>query len=307
MNNTHCRIACVGEAMVELALDPAGTTARVGFAGDTLNTAIYLVREMPGIHNVAFVSAIGTDTMSDRMVDFIEAEGISTDQLLRVDDRLPGIYAINTDDHGERTFAYWRENSAARTLFQKGSGADFSVLEDFDVIYLSAITLAILPPTIRDALFDWIKSFRDNGGLFAFDSNYRPRLWDNEDIARDVVSAAWRLCDIALPSIDDEMALFGDVDEASVLARIDACGVRTGALKRGAKGPIPINAPINPSLVFAPATKVVDTTAAGDSFNGGFLAAFLAGHSLDEAMMAGHNRAALVVGCRGAIAPRDML
>ena len=71
MSNTHCRIACVGEAMVELALDTAGTSAQVGFAGDTLNTAIYLVREIRGAHDVAFVSAIGTDTMSDRMANFI--------------------------------------------------------------------------------------------------------------------------------------------------------------------------------------------------------------------------------------------
>lgn len=50
------QIACVGEAMVELALDRGGQSAQIGFAVDTLNTAIYLRRALGAAATVAFVS-----------------------------------------------------------------------------------------------------------------------------------------------------------------------------------------------------------------------------------------------------------
>ncbi len=305
MNNSHHRIACVGEAMIELVLNADGSNANIGFAGDTLNTAIYLKRDLPTEDDVAFVSVIGTDLMSSRMVDFIQAQSVSTTQLSRIEDRLPGLYTITTDDAGERSFAYWRESSAARTLFQTNGEADFSCLDSFDVVYLSAITLAILPPEIRAALLQWIETFRATGGRFAFDSNYRPRLWENVEVARETLAQAWRLCDIGMPSVDDEMALFGDADEMAALARLNDYGIKTGALKRGASGPLPINQTIEPMPGFTPAMSVVDTTAAGDSFNGAFLAALLSGETLRDALLAGHHRAVRVIGYRGAIMPAD--
>jgi 2-dehydro-3-deoxygluconokinase len=297
------RVGCVGEAMVELSL--ADGAAKVGFAGDVLNTAIYLRRELPAEHEVAFVSMIGSDVLSDRMAAFIEGEGLSTRDLQRHPARLPGLYAISTDAAGERSFLYWRDSSAARLMFCSDNGAGFAPLDGYDVVYLSAITLAILSSGVREALFAWIDGFRREGGRLAFDSNYRPGLWPGQAVARDAVARAWRRTDIGLPSVDDEMALFGDADEAAALARLRCYGIRTGALKRGASGPLPIPPTDAPLPDFPPAERVVDTTAAGDSFNGGFLASFLSGGSLADAMLAGHRCAARVVGFRGAIAPRE--
>jgi len=290
--------------MVELSLTGAQNQAGIGFAGDTLNTAIYLRRSLPKEHEVAFVSMIGSDPLSARMADFIAGEGIDISRLRRHSDLLPGIYAINTDLTGERSFSYWRENSAARQLFQGTNGLDFSVLEPFDVIYFSAITLAILPADVRAALLNWIKAFRANGGLFAFDSNYRPQLWSSPEVARDTVAQAWQICDIALPSEDDEVAMFGDESTEELLNRFASYGVQTGALKRGELGPLPINRAPDPALKFPPATNVVDTTAAGDSFVGAFLAKHLTGGTLSDALLAGHACACEVIGVQGAIIPR---
>jgi len=296
------KVACIGEAMVELSLDGTGDTAKVGFAGDTLNTAIYLKRAAPRL-DVSYVTRLGRDAFSARMVEFIAAEGISTAAVSYSETRRPGLYAITTDAEGERSFTYWRESSAAREMFQDDGKVSFDALAGFDVLYFSAITLAILPDKVCAALLDWLPGYRAGGGRVAFDSNYRPALWGDALAARSCIGKAWGLTDIALPSVDDEMAAFGDSDASAVLVRLKACGVVQGALKCGAGGPVSLGAAVG--VAFAPATRVVDTTAAGDSFNAGYLGALLTGGSQAQALSAGHDLASYVIGVKGAIAPRS--
>ena len=286
------RIACVGEAMVEFSFD--GDQPRIGFSGDALNTAVYLRRFASDEYEIAFVSVVGVDPLSARMLKFIDAEGVSTRCIARHPDKLPGLYAISTDANGERSFYFWRENSAARTLFQEG----FSILTNFDVIFLSAIALAILPPEVRFGLLKWLENWN---GAVVFDSNYRPGLWESKTAAQSAVSRAWRRADIGLPSLDDEMNLFENRNEIEVLDRLRSCGLRQGALKRGAKGPLSLSGQRFRRADYPVARKVVDTTAAGDSFNGGYLAALYSGATQREAMIAGHNLAVEVIRKTGAI------
>lgn len=294
------RVACVGEAMVELSLDAGGATAQVGFAGDTLNTAIYLKRAAPEL-DVSYVTRLGQDAFSDRLRAFIAGHGIATDGIEVSDTRQVGLYAITNDAAGERSFSYWRSHSAAREMFQTGDGTDFSALMAFDVLFLSAITLAILPDTVRASLFVFLTAFRAQGGRVVFDSNYRPALWESQHTARARIAEIWQMTDIALPSVDDEIAIFGDASEGVVVDRLRGWSVSAGALKCGQDGPISLGEQV--AQTYPPASQVVDTTAAGDSFNGGYLGASLAGGSQAQALMAGHRLAAHVVGHRGAIAP----
>ena len=111
----------------------------------------------------------------------------------------------------------------------------------------------------------------------------------------------WEIADIALPSIDDEMMLFADVSEEAVISRFSKKDWRACAIKRGSRGPVSPTLPLEMVQDFHPAPKVVDTTAAGDSFNGGYLGALLQGKSEVECMIAGHKMASIVVGHSGAI------
>ncbi|MDW3224097.1 MAG: sugar kinase [Paracoccaceae bacterium] len=288
------RVACVGEAMIELSMK--GQTAQVGVAGDTLNTAIYLKRAAPDL-TVDYITCLGDDPFSAQISDFIAAQDIGCGNIRTIDGKSPGLYAITTNEQGERAFTYWRNASAARLMFQQNEAYDFSVLAEYDVVYLSGITLAILPQDVRLALIEWIKT---TDARVAYDSNYRPKLWENPATAQKITRAFWSVADIALPSIDDEMALF-DESEDTVAARF-ATGTTKGALKRGDMGPLSLGETIEQSYSSAP--NVVDTTAAGDSFNGGYLGAFLSGRSQKDALMAGHDCAARVVQHRGAIIPK---
>ena len=285
------RIACIGEAMIELSMD--GDQAHLAVAGDTLNTAIYLKRSWPDVA-VDYVTCLGQDMLSKRIVEFIAANDLGHANIQRIAHKSPGLYAINTAPDGERSFTYWRGESAARQMF---SDADFRVLEQFDGLYLSGITLAILPQNIRLALLEWLYAAPVQ---VIFDSNYRAHLWEDRATAQKIIAAFWQRADIALPSIDDEMDVFGETE--TQIAQRFFTQAKSGALKRGARGPLSLGEPVDAQ--YEPVTEVLDTTAAGDSFNGGYLGALLAGKGQAAALQAGHAMAARVVQFRGAIIPK---
>lgn len=294
-------VLCIGEAMVELSLShDCPRSAGLGYAGDTLNTAIYIRRSNPDIR-VCYATKVGIDAISERMVDFIQSEEVDTTYVYRSATRVPGIYSISTDETGERSFTYWRDMSAAKTLLEP-PGLTRQVLEQFDLVYLSGITLAILTATERHTLLEWLAAYRATRGRVAFDSNYWPALWRDQAEAQQFVTAAVQVSDIALSGGDDEAALFGDADDTATISRIQRLGITEGALKRGPIGPIGFG---GTQIETRPAPQVVDSTAAGDSVNAGFLAELLSGGSEGDALQAGYALAYRVLAHRGAIIPKE--
>ncbi len=287
----------MGEVMIELIAAP--TTAKLSVAGDSYNTAVYLKRLLNKGETVSYITALGDDGFSARITADMARHDIDASYVEIREGAMPGLYAIETDAAGERAFSYWRDSAAVRSLFQPPCQVELPCLLDFDLLFLTGISIAVLPSDTRKALLAQIDAFRASGGLVAFDSNYRPRLWADAGEAQEVTAEFWARTDICLPSLDDEMALFGQ-DETAVYARFGAAGVRVGAMKRGGLGPRGLSG-VASGAVFAPAPVVVDTTAAGDSFNAGFLSVIINGGSIDEAMMAGHNLAMQVVQKAGAI------
>ena len=293
----------IGEAMAEIR---SGRTDgfSLGFAGDTYNTAVYASRSIGQGVRVSYTTRVGVDPLSMSFCDAAQREGIDVGGIANDPNHNIGIYSVSTDDSGERSFHYWRSNSAARRMF--ASDETTPDLPAARVIYLSGITMAILTPDARTRLIDTLTSKRaQEGAKIAFDSNYRPALWDGPATARAVMDRMWDITDIALPSIDDEMALAGDDHEDAVISRFAAHTWEGIAIKRGSRGPVSPNLAAADHPAFEPAAKVVDTTAAGDSFNGAYLASYLSGAGEADRLLAGHRLASKVVGVPGAISPHD--
>lgn len=291
----------VGEAMVEMA-PVGGGQYRRGFAGDTFNTAWHMARALAGRASVGFVSRVGSDRISDDFVAEAQADGLDVSVLQRDPGRGMGLYLIELSGV-ERSFHYWRDTSAAR-----GLAADAAALErafaGAGLIHLSGITLAILPAGGRETLLGALAGARATGTRVSFDPNIRPRLWSSMDEVRRVIPQVLALTDIALPSFDDEAAVWGDAGPRATLGRLAATGVAEIAVKDGA-GPVWLWADGAASAVPTPAvTGIRDTTGAGDAFNAGYLAARLTGKAPRAAAETGQSFAAEVLRHFGARLPK---
>lgn len=297
-------IVSIGECMLELS-GKGGENWRMGFAGDTLNT-LWALHALTGTERLAnYISAFGDDPFSKEQIAFLEANGIGIGQSPIIPGARPGLYAI-TLTGAERSFTYWRSDSAARQLASDPARLTKS-LENQSLAYFSGITLAILEDAPRKVLFDALRNAREAGTLIAFDANYRPRLWKSPDAARAAIDEALSLSDIALPTFPDEQSLYGDVSPDAAAERLAAAGVREIVVKNGE---LPACVSVNGHAQTVQAVHVaepVDTTGAGDSFNGSYLAARLAGLPPVEAAHKAHGVAAAVVQVHGALAPYETL
>jgi len=304
-------VYAIGECMIELqkTAQGQGGTMDYRFGGDTLNTAVYMARLLdPAKTNVAYVTGLGADGMSAEMLAAWAREGIDTSCVQQLPDRLPGIYMIETDPIGERRFHYWRRDSAARHwLAAPGAAAVLERLSGARMVYLSGISLAILAPGDRDRLIATLAQCRAAGGTVVFDNNYRPRLWESPDAAREVYGRVLAHADIALLTLDDEVALYGPADARAVVERTRALGVGEVVVKCGGAPCVVWHDGVLHEIAPAPVRDVIDTTAAGDSFGAAYMAARLAGKGPDDAARAGHRLAGTVIRHRGAIIPRDAM
>lgn len=295
------RIAVIGECMIELYGQPPQLTQ--GYAGDTLNTAVYLSR-LTAKHPVAvsYMTAVGVDSFSEGMLQLWQREGINCDNVLRVPDRNPGLYIISVDDHGERSFAYWRGESAAKVMFDcDGARDNLTALADFEWIYLSGITLAILTESGRAKLFEALGRAKQAGANVVFDNNYRPKLWPSATVARRCYDELLRHCDMALLTLDDEQMLSPSDTLESVIQHHRVLGVEEIVIKRGSEACVVVTSEHQCEIPALKVERVVDTTAAGDSFSAAYLAARVCGSTVADAARRGHALAAQVIQHPGAL------
>ncbi|MGF1874462.1 sugar kinase [Photobacterium frigidiphilum] len=299
------RIAIIGECMIELNGAPFGTMQQA-YGGDSLNTAVYMARTAGQSVEIDYISALGTDTISNGMISRWQQEGINTDYVLRDKTRQPGLYLIQLDDQGERTFLYWRNQSAARYLVRHPNFAQVELhLQTVDMVYVSGISLAVLPADDRQQLVTLLGQLSSNGVEIAFDSNYRPALWESADEARKCYKQILSFTNLALVTDDDEETLWGDTSSQTTLDRLQTAGVKKVVLKMGPKGCLytDFNADTPELIGTTPVETVIDTTSAGDSFNAGFLSGYLTDKTPREAALQGHQLASTVIQHKGAIIP----
>lgn len=304
------QIAAIGEVMVELSSSPPKPqenreTMSLSYAGDTYNTAVYMARL--GLHT-DYVTCLGDDPYSHKILQRMSDENIGTGMINQLPGRAPGLYIIRNTPDGEREFFYWRKESPARELFSTSEKAHQLIqqLQLCDCVYLSGITLAIIGEQSRTILLQSLQTLRARGVKIAFDSNYRPRLWPDEESAQQATLAILQHTDIALLTLDDEKLLWGDDTISGCIQRYQRMAISELILKRGADDTIICSGGEEVRVAVPPVSNIIDTTGAGDTFNAGYLAARLTGSSLVDAVKQGTRCAGIIIRHRGGVIDKDV-
>lgn len=298
------RFVSVGECMVEMSESGDGLY-RLGYAGDTLNTAWYARARLPKDWQVDYVTAVGDDLYSDEMLAFFAANGLGTGRIQRLAGKRPGLYLIHQKD-GDRHFTYWRGQSAAKQIADDAEALN-AALAGADIAYFSGISLAILAARSRGRLLKAIYEAKQGGARVAFDPNERPALWTSPRVMGSTICAAATVADIVLPTFPDEQVLFGDASPEAVAQRYLDWGAEEVVVKNGGEPAFVASREGQGWVAPKPGAKSVDPTGAGDSFNGAYLAARAQGASPLAAAEAAHATAAIVIGHRGALVPHTLL
>ena len=290
-----------GECLIELkTLKP--NLFEQSYAGDIYNSAVYMKRAFPAL-SVNVITTVGTDAFSNEMVERFSHEHLSTEWVFRSKQKIPGLYHIQTDASGERTFNYWRNDSAAKQTMDFFKDEHLQQFTKQDMFFFSGISLAILPEEKREAFWSRLKKLSDSGVTIVFDPNYRANLWSSTEDASTQIKKAFAHACIALPGVDD-LATLLDLHTGAQVAEFCQCyELQELVIKNGPESVVTVAQGNTTEHHITPVVKVVDTTSAGDAFNGVYLGARLSKQSINKAVQLAATAAATVIQHPGAIIP----
>jgi len=303
MNARYLDVIGVGECMVELYADqPLGRAPSLirSYGGDVLNSLVAICR-LGG--KAGFITRVGNDPFGQSLLSDWQNEGIDTRQAHLVDGE-NGVYFISLTTDGEREFTYRRSNSAASLM--EINQFDFSYIQSANCLLLSGITQA-LSDSAQRVVFSAAVVARQFGVKVAFDPNYRPQLWRERggvEQARAAFKKIIPYVDYLLPSYPSDLVLLDDSPmkpDHAVERFGELCSVV--GLKLGSDGCLLISDEHPTSIPATSVSNVVDSTGAGDAWNGAFLFHYLRHFNLLQAATEANRYAAMTLGFRGAIPP----
>ena len=299
-------LLAIGECMLELSGEmQLGSQAKLNFGGDVLNTALYYAR-LGG--DVSFLTAMGDDDFSKQIIAVWDSESIDTSTVLKLKYRLPGLYAIQTDSLGERSFHYWREQAPIKELFNHLHQDDLAnFTNDYQYLYFSGISISRWDSNQLKIFAAWLEQFKNSSidKQIVFDLNYRPKCWNNTEQAKDYLNVILPFVTTVITTFDDEGMLFEDTCYKQTINRYSKYSIDTIIVKYGSEPTVISNNSNITKVAPIKIAKPLDTTAAGDSFNAAFLAGIDNGLDIQSAVKLAQEFAAEIIQHRGAIVDKE--
>ncbi|MCH8062155.1 MAG: sugar kinase [Chloroflexi bacterium] len=290
-------IISIGECMIELfseqPMETADTFQR-SFAGDSLNILVAASRLGT---STGYVTRVGNDPFTSYLLSSWQAEGIDTSHARRVEG-FNAVHFVAQLPGGDREFVYYRKGSAPSTM--EPDDLDPEYIGAAKILHVSGIAQAI-SESARATTLKAAQIARERGVAVSYDPNYRHQLWSHED-AREAMEQTLPYVTYFMPSAPaDTDVLFGTSVPEDVISEARSRGVEITAVKLGERGVV---VGTSDSIIECPAYtpgRVVDTTGAGDAFNGAFLHGILSGMNVRDAATLGTVTAGLKVRGRGAL------
>lgn len=291
-------IITLGETMLRLT-PPAlqrleqADSLQVYVGGSESNTAVGLARL--GMR-VAWLSRLTDNPLGHLVVNSLRAHGVDTSNVVWTSDDRIGTYFVEEGGapRGSRVF-YDRANSAMSNISPEDLPLNLFQPDRASLLHLTGITVALSESAAQTAYYAAELAEQAGWGI-SFDLNYRSRLW-LPDVARTKCTPLIEAADILFVPHRDACQLFGFADTLSpetVMHQLAGQFPQTIiVMSNGADG-VYARA-VSGNIEYQPAYEVdtVGRVGAGDAFNAGFLAQYLATNDLAAALAWGNAAAAL--------------
>ena len=298
-------IVCLGDATIDIFLPLSESNSLNNFSFDSgekyladgyrLFTGGIASNVAVGLSKlnkkVAIIAEIGTDILSDKIVQNFEEDGVYTKLLKRNPARTPTLSAVIS-------------NKGRHILFTAHviSEHEFS----FENVKSSWLLLASLGDKWKNAYQDALSYALANNTKIAFAPGGN-QLREGKDSLTGFIAKT----DIIFLNKEEAQSLAGESDDVkSLLEQIKKLGAKTVVITDGLDGSYCIDENSNVYHAGIVQTDTKETTGAGDAYTSGFLAAFISGETVENAMKWGALNSASVVqkvGAQEGLLTRDKL
>ncbi len=218
----------------------------------------------------SFIGQVGDDPFGLWLRDLVAREGVDVSQL-----------AVSTDARTTIAFVATRRDGKKDICFYRNPGADaqFSMaqlqaetFQNARLFHCGSVSLSLEP--CRSAQFEAARLARESGALISFDPNWRPSLWNDFDLARDLIWQMMPLCEVVKVADEEWEFVTGTPDFEQGAAKIRAAGPKLVVITRGGEG-ASFNFEGGSDSIPGFEMQAIDTLGAGDAFVAGMLSQLL--------------------------------
>lgn len=275
-------IIALGELNVDLLLNKIGGFPEVGkeiFAKEmtlTLgsSTAIFAANAASLGAKVSFLGMVGNDDFGAFVRTSLEIRGVDTSNLIEVSTAATGLTAILNYDQDRANVTY---PGAMSIMGVKDIRPE--VIAQAKHVHISSI---FLQETLHKDIYEIVKLVKDNGATLSMDMQFDPEeKWDFD------YKKILPLVDIFMPNIQELTAVTGKKTLEEAVAEVRPY-INVLVVKMGSKGSTVVTKEGEKFLPAMLNSNVVDAIGAGDSFNSGFITAFVQGKDLEYCQYLGN-------------------
>jgi len=255
-------VLCLGEALIDfIPLDADNVTYQKAPGGAPANVSVG-VAKLGG--ESTFLGKVGDDVLGRFLKETLEGYGVNTRSMIFTEEARTGVTFVSLDASGERHFSFYINPSADQ--FLQKEELDASLFTQHKIFHFGSISQIHEPS--KSATMEGIKKAKESGMLISYDPNFRPNLWNSEELAKETILATIPYADILKVSDEELTFLTGcsNMEEGiALLPKLPLILVTLGSegcmyCYKGQIGTVP-----------ALTCQAVDTTGAGDAFVSGIL------------------------------------
>lgn len=214
----------------------------------------------------AFIGMVGNDQFGHYLKNTLEENHIDTTGLAMTDEVSTTLAFVHLNERGDRSFSFYRNPGA--DIMLRPEQVKLELIENAKIFHFGSLSLTNQPA--RNATKVALEHAKAKGKIISFDPNWRPALWESEELAREQMRYGVRNADIVKLS-DDELPLISGTSDLEEGTRIiKHWGAKAVLVTLGPAGCFfRVNGGVGRMDTYD--TDIVDTTGSGDAFTGAFL------------------------------------